>query len=886
MPKKALVAFGLIAAVAVPLAVGAYGPERPVTAYPQAADHITFNSMTGNPAIGGDERNFVAARVDDGSTSVNKVWNEDSIAVEEGKSYMVRLYVHNNAAANLNLVATNTRAYAAIPTNYAKTAAVEGYVSADNASPRQVYDYVNFTSSRNFKLSIDSDYGVHWANNSIGRTTDAKLDYYNFFNSNGALLGYSQLDGKIPGCFEYAGFVSFKVRPIFEQTATDFSMSKRVSKHDAKTWGDTYTAQPDELVDFRIDYTNVTGETQNNVTFRDALPAGMTVQSQEFWNNKTGAYQVPTTDVTGIGVNTGSVAGKGTTGRVNLTVKMPSADKLACGVNTFNNVGFVSINGGLAKEDGATVVVTKNCPKPDPVYTCNALNINKISRIKFDLSNTYTAQNGAIYKNTTYEVTAPDGTKTTQTLTGTYTYENSKVGKYTVVATANFDVDGVAKSVTSNGCKGEFTVDAEPQPDPVYTCNVVEIKKISRIKFDLSNTYTAQNGAVYKDTTYEVTDPDGHKTTHTKSGVYSYENTKVGKYTVVATANFTVNGEAKSVTSGGCQGEFEVEPPQPEPVYVCNVVNIDKTSRTTFQFTTDYTIADTTYLNVTYVITGPDVNDTKISTAADGGLYYNQTKPGTYTVTATLNTTDGHATSAGCAKTFVVEPEPVPTEAICKILTADKTVVKIGQVDPAVNFRVYPEYRGNVTFNGSWMDFGDGTTTSLMNIVNYTHTYLTAGAYTAKAYVNFQVDDMVYDVTSVDCELPILVVAEDEKCPIPGKGDLDKDDPRCKPDPEMCKVPGLENLPANDPRCKWPIDHCKVPGKEYLPANDPRCVPDTIDHCKVPGKEYLPANDPKCVSGPSQLPTTGAEAAGIVGLGSLVTSAGYYLTSRRRLGKL
>jgi LPXTG-motif cell wall-anchored protein len=34
------------------------------------------------------------------------------------------------------------------------------------------------------------------------------------------------------------------------------------------------------------------------------------------------------------------------------------------------------------------------------------------------------------------------------------------------------------------------------------------------------------------------------------------------------------------------------------------------------------------------------------------------------------------------------------------------------------------------------------------------------------------------------------------------------------------------------------------------------------------------------------LPATGAEVFGIVGLGSVVTSAGYYLTSRRRLGKI
>jgi uncharacterized repeat protein (TIGR01451 family) len=896
LPKKALVVCGVIAAVAVPLAVGAYGPERPVTAYPTPADHITFNSMTGNPVIGGDERNFVAARVDDGATAADKVWNANSIAVEEGKSYMVQLYVHNNAAANLNLVATNTRAYAAIPTTLAKTATVEGYVSADNSSPKEVWDYVNFTSTRNFQLYIDASYGVHWSNNSIGRTTDAKLDYNGFFTNKGALLGYDKLDGRIPGCFEYAGYVSFKVRPVFEQVSTEFSMSKQVSKHDAKAWGDTYTAQPGELVDFKLGYTNITGETQNDVIFRDVLPAGMTVVSQEFWNNKTGAYQKPISDVTGVGINTGSVAGKGTTGRVNLTVQMPSADKLACGTNTFNNVAFVDINGGAAKEDSATVVIEKNCPKPDPVYTCNALAINKVSRTKFDLTNTYTAQDGAVYKDTTYEITDPDGNKTTKTLSGIYTYENTKVGKYTVVATANFDVDGQEKSVTSAGCQGEFEVSAEPI-EPVYTCNAVDIKKVTRTKFELTNTYTAENGAVYKDTTYEVTDPDGVKTSQTLTGTYIYENSKIGKYTVVATSNFTLDGQTVSSTSVNCQGEFTVEEPDPtpDPEYVCNALKVQKTSRTTFQFTTDYTVKDTTYLNITYVITGQNVDDTKVSTASDGGLYYNQNIPGTYTVEATLKTTDGENTSAGCKQTFVVDSEPVSAEAICKVLTANQTVIKKGE---SVNFRVYPEYHGDVTVNSTWMDFGGGDKTSPLNIVNYTHTYATAGSFTAQAYINFTVEGAAVDnVTSAACQLPILVTNDDpEMCPIPGKENLPIDDPNCKEDPEMCDVPGLENLPKNDPRCKRPEDKCKVPGKEYLPANDPKCVSDTIDHCKIPGKEALPANDPKCVadgggaivnpSAPTTLPSTGAEMFGIVGLGSLVTSAGYYITSRRRLGQL
>jgi PKD repeat protein len=477
---------------------------------------------------------------------------------------------------------------------------------------------------------------------------------------------------------------------------------------------------------------------------------------------------------------------------------------------------------------------------------------------------------------------------------------------YDLDSNGNVKLDGVIKGCAEYSGYVILQVRAEsnepdpdPDPDPVYTCDALAINGVSRTRFELTNTHTARDGATYRNTTYTVTDPDGHTTTHTESGPYVYENTKVGRYTVVATTNFDVNGQTQSVTSNGCRGEFEVEaePMDPvDPVYTCDVLNIAKTSRTTFQFTTNYTVRDTTYLNVTYTISGPNTNDTRVSNAENGGLYYNQNRPGTYTVTALLKTAAGDNTSAGCAKTFVVEPEPVPAEAVCRILTADKTAIKTGQT---VNFRVYPEYRGNVTVNSTWMDFGDDETTDPLNVVNYAHTYTTAGTYTAQAYINFTVDGTDTDnITSTNCRLPISVTDDDdEKCTVPGKEDLDKDDPNCRPDPEMCDVPGLENLPKNDPRCRLPEDKCRVPGKEYLPANDPRCVSDTIDHCKIPGKEYLPANDPGCVSNPpttpaasttppSQLPATGGELFSALGLGSVITAAGYFMASRKQLGKV
>lgn len=60
-----------------------------------------------------------------------------------------------------------------------------------------------------------------------------------------------------------------------------------------------------------------------------------------------------------------------------------------------------------------------------------------------------------------------------------------------------------------------------------------------------------------------------------------------------------------------------------------------------------------------------------------------------------------------------------------------------------------------------------------------------------------------------------------------------------------------------------------------------------VENCTVPGKENFPVNSPECVATPPELPKTGTTAGdgiiGLVGVSSIVASAGYYIASRRGL---
>lgn len=353
-PKRIAAVFTMIAlAVIVPATLLAWGPDRPTYTIAHPADHVTFNSITDNPNIG-DERNFVGIR----ESGTNNLWT-DNMTVQSGKTYTVRMYVHNNAADNLNLVAHDVTAMFYLPTTTGKSLQVNGFLDSSNASPTEVYDSAVFNSTQDFNLAYVSN-SLKYENNHFGANGTSLSE--SIFTSTGVKLGYDKLDGNIPGCFQYSAYVTFDVTPQFGGTSK-FTMSKMVSKHGANKWVESYTAQPGEVVDFLIQYKNV-GETQHDdVTVRDTLPAGMTYvkDSTTFGNSVTpNGAKASDNIANGVGINIGSYA-SGANAWVIFSAKVSNNDQLKnCGTNNLVNKAKVTTGGGSI-EDTANVNVTKTC---------------------------------------------------------------------------------------------------------------------------------------------------------------------------------------------------------------------------------------------------------------------------------------------------------------------------------------------------------------------------------------------------------------------------------------------------------------------------------------------------------------------------------------------
>ena len=361
----------VIAATSIAGAVFAWGPERPTFTIAYPSDHVTFNSITDNPNEG-DERNFVRIKSTE-NTGVNG-WQDD-ITVKNNQEYWVRMYVHNNAAANLNLVAHDVTSQFNVPSQTADRIQIDGYLSSSNATPQKIWDQAVFHGENN------STFNLNYVPGSASYTTNAVpqgMALPDTIVTSGAKLGYKTLDGKIPGCFQYSGIVIFKV--IAHTTSVNLEKTVRLSDNSDKTFKDSVTAKAGQKVDYQIHFTNNGGVTQKDVVIKDVLPKGVTyVPDTSYIHNANGTKKIAD-GITAGGAIIGDYSPTADA-YLKFTAQVSSENSLVCGVNTLVNKATVTTENGTA-EDTATVTVNRDCtpPAPEKVQACN-LDTKKIETV-------------------------------------------------------------------------------------------------------------------------------------------------------------------------------------------------------------------------------------------------------------------------------------------------------------------------------------------------------------------------------------------------------------------------------------------------------------------------------------------------------------------------
>ena len=323
-------------------------------------DTITFNSIS-NGKIG-DEKNFVGAKV---AGAKVQTWNANTIKVKDGETYTIRLFVHNNSPRGMEAIAKGVKATFSLPTTVAKSQTIIGYLDSSNAKPGRIWDEVTLQADENVYLEYVA--GSANYNNNMG---DFKLP--DEVITSGAKVGYTSMNGEIPGCYEYSGVVTIDVK-VHSSVAA--KLAKQVRLKGSKTWSESVNAKIGDEVEYRIEYINLLSETVNNVMIRDILPTNVQyVENSTYLYNANYQDGVKLADntVTTSGINIGSYSAKGNA-YVIFTGKV--VDKtLACGSNQLVNWANVTVKNNLVYKDDASVMVTKEggicedqpTPSPEP----------------------------------------------------------------------------------------------------------------------------------------------------------------------------------------------------------------------------------------------------------------------------------------------------------------------------------------------------------------------------------------------------------------------------------------------------------------------------------------------------------------------------------------
>ena len=734
----------LVAAVA-PALVWAWGPARPSFTIEKPADYITFNSITNNPVIGGDEKDFVGIR----EVGSNAKWT-NNMKVQNGKEYYVRMYVHNNAASNLNLVAENVVAKLNVPTTTAKNVTVQGQISASNAKPNTVWDEAAFSSDNDFNLAYVAG-SVLFENNGMGTT---KLPD-SIVNNTGAKLGYDKLDGKIPGCFQYAGYVTVKVKAQVsqpqEKTNIDLAKTVRNKTNGEKSWTETVSAKGGDTVQFQIHAKNTGSAGIQNLVIRDILPKGLNyvAGSTKLYNTSNPkGLKVSDNIIQNSGINIGTYQANGDAYvRFDATVAAEK-DLPVCGENTLTNIAQAS-DQKIVKNDTASVRITKKCdtPKPQtPAYKCEALSLNIVRKDEKQI--TYAADTKYSVKDTEFT-----GTK--------YVVKNSKN-------------EVVAEKVVNGGTKFEITV-----PN-----NVNE------------------------------------------------------KYTVISTV-ITKNGEN---SNANCEKSFETKAPTPAPAkpeLVCRNITINQISRTKFEFNTSYTVNNTTFVGVKYIVKDQSGKVVIEKTVNNGSkLTLNIEIVGKFTISSTVITKDGENSNSNCEKSFEVKREEKPSILIKKTVNNQKNTKVEANTD--FNYEITVSNNGNV-------DLKDVVVTDR-----------------APANITFvSADNGEIKDNTLTLKISSLKVGESKTITIKSQATatgITAVNTACVDTP---------TIPGNNDGC----DSAKVevPKKQTPPTPTPN----------NPTPNVPTPNNP-VPSVPSELPETGSDAlSAVLGLGSMVTAFGYYFASRK-----
>ena len=301
-----------------------WGPDRTTFTWADPAPYATFNSITDNPQLG-DERNFVRIR----EVKEGELFG-DEVTLERGKTYEVYIYYHNNADAHdVGKTAIGIADGAAVKSSFPATVkkgergTVTATVFASDTNPLEVWDgaYMNATEDVYLRY-VPGTATIH-----NGGALNGQSIGPDYLFGEGSLLGYNQFSGLLPGCNEYAGYITYQ---LFVD-APDFNVEKTIIS-------DSSNVESGDEITYKVRYDNIGTMDQLDVTVKDSLPSSLSYipGSTVLYNNNNPDGKSVGDDIVGDGLNIGNYAGG--SGWAEVVYKVKVNDDVPCDKDITNSV--------------------------------------------------------------------------------------------------------------------------------------------------------------------------------------------------------------------------------------------------------------------------------------------------------------------------------------------------------------------------------------------------------------------------------------------------------------------------------------------------------------------------------------------------------------------
>ena len=392
------------------------------------------------------------------------------------------------------------------------------------------------------------------------------------------------------------------------------------------------------------------------------------------------------------------------------------------------------------------------------------------------------------------------------------------------------------KIVKNDTASVKVTKKCETPKNPVYKCEALSLNIVRKDEKQI--TYATDTKYSVKDTEFTGTK---YVVKNSKNEVVAEKVVNGGtkfeitvpnnvneKYTVTSTI-ITKNGEN---SNANCEKSFETKAPTPipsKPELVCRNITINQISRTKFEFNTSYTVNNTTFVGVKYIVKDQSGKVVIEKTVNNGSkLTLNIEIVGKFTISSTVITKDGENSNSNCEKSFEVKREEKPSILIKKTVNNQKNTKVEANTD--FNYEITVSNNGNV-------DLKDVVVTDR-----------------APANITFvSADNGEIKDNTLTLKISSLKVGESKTITIKSQA----------------IATGITTV---NTAC---VDTPTIPGDN-----------DGCDSAKVevPKKQTPPTPTPNNPTPniPTELPQTGANSiSAILGLTSMVTAFGYYFASRK-----